>query len=232
MTGGFVDVRPETQTYGTKTLATGFEEIAITETIIGVGLRFDPNAVNNDLKAIQLKTETATYTSKAYDFDFGDTGWYDLPGNLVGFTTYQAMSTDDRYRVFTSIKPIFDKDPCIDITIDRGTTLDLELTYDAVLSGVQQLNVDLLNEYVLSNPNGKICNDVEIKEFSKSDFVPTSASTFRLEVSPATPPGINHKTRESASFKYYLLFVMRGINQLVTGGQENKVRMWLGIDDL
>ena len=51
-TSGVTKVRSEEVTFGTKILATGFEELTISGTIIGLGLRFDPDAVSNDLKAI------------------------------------------------------------------------------------------------------------------------------------------------------------------------------------
>ena len=169
-------------TFGTKILATGFEELIITGNIIGLGLRFDPNAVDNDLKAIQLKTASTTYTSKAYDFDFGSTGWYDFHVNVVGFETKQAMGSDGRHRVFTAIRPLLDRDTCTDITIDGGTTLDIGMTYDGAAGGLQTLDVDLLNEYALRNPYDKTCNTVEILSFSEPELVIVTDGTFKLEV--------------------------------------------------
>ena len=124
-------------TFGRKSLVTGYEELDITEDIIGIGLRFDPYAFDNDLKAIEFKGTTQSFKVSAYDFTVDDTtGWYDLTAPLVGFETEEGYNYDSTLYNIRSIRPILDSTSCrTDLRITDGKSIEANLVYDNVLGG-------------------------------------------------------------------------------------------------
>ena len=90
----------------------GYQEEIIDFEVLGVGLRFDESSNDKGLAAIELKGLNDYVEIKAYTFDYGSTGWYELGSRLVGFETKGGMSEDNSVYNIRQIRPLTDSMSC------------------------------------------------------------------------------------------------------------------------
>ena len=92
----------------------------------------------------------------AYNFDYGTTGWYDMPSRLIGFNSTVGFNEDGTVFHIRSIGPIVDRTSC-ELAVMQPD-LDLMMLSQVISLTIEQQDyVSFIGDLTFTTLFGEVC---------------------------------------------------------------------------